>query len=299
MSVIPSDDQRHDPNLSAPDWSEGWSFYFIDPRRRLCCVARIELFPNRGSSGVTIWMSCEGKPLYHRQFRGLPLPVGDVLSGICAGGLSFRCLSLQRGRFLVSFADPDSRVAFDLDWQGLHEPADAVGMHAPNGVPGFATKHIEQLGRIVGRLTYRDQTLDLSGLGPRSHFVGPRTPESLASAEAAWVMLDDGRAFGLTQIERASGLVQLPWMWDRERLLPLYGMRFERAGDDENRPTSITLHVSDPHRRRYLLSGTRRTSMDCYLDTSVVHTGYFDFVLDDGTRGLGAHEFGHRMGETL
>lgn len=28
-----------------------------------------------------------------------------------------------------------------------------------------------------------------------------------------------------------------------------------------------------------------------------MHSGYFEFVLDDGTRGIGAEEYGYRMGE--
>jgi hypothetical protein len=33
MPVTPADDQRHAPDSAAPEWSESWSFYFIDPRR--------------------------------------------------------------------------------------------------------------------------------------------------------------------------------------------------------------------------------------------------------------------------
>ena len=34
-----------------------------------------------------------------------------------------------------------------------------------------------------------------------------------------------------------------------------------------------------------------------FLYSYVVHSSYFDFVLDDGTHGIGAEEYGYRMGE--
>jgi hypothetical protein len=297
MPVTPADDQRHTPDSTSPEWSESWVFYFIDPRRQLCCITRLGLSPNRGTCNVMVCMSRDGKPLYHRQLDGLPLPGGDVLSGISAGGLTFRSLSLHRGRYLVSFSDPIARLSFDLDWQGLHEPADSIGMHVPEGVSGLANMHIEQMGRVAGRMTYREQSLDIVGMGPRDHSIGTRNWESMLWYDLAWIMMDDGRAFGLIQAQRTAGLLQVPWMWDRDKLLPLYGMRFEKALDAEHRPTAVTIHVSDPLRRRYLLSGTRRTTMACYLDSYVMHSAYFDFVLDDGTRGIGAEEYGYRLGE--
>jgi len=297
MPVIPADDQRHTPDSVAPDWSESWTFYFLDPRRQLCCVARLRLCPNEGTCSVTVCMSRDGRPMYHRHLDGLPLPLGDVLSGITAGGLTFRCLSLHRGRYLVSFSDPGARLSFDLDWQGQHEPADSIGLYTPEGTTGDSDLHIEQMGRIAGRMTYRDQTFDLIGMGPRDHSVGTRRWERMNWYDLAWVMLDDGRAFGLTQAQRPGGLLQVPWMWDKEKLLPLHGMRFEKTLDSEHRPLTVTIVVADPERRRYLLNGTRRTSMPCYSDSYVMHSGYFDFLLDDGTRGIGATEYGYRMGE--
>ena len=297
MPVTAADDQRHTPDSQAPDWSESWVFYFIDPRRQLCCITRLGLAPNKGSCKVTVCMSRDGRPIYHRQQGGLPLPAGDVLSGISAGGLSFRALSLQTGRFLVRFADPAAGLSFDLDWKGLHEPVDSIALHLPGGVAGLSGLHIEQMGRIVGRMSYRDQSFDLVGMGPRDHSVGTLHWESMSWYDLAWVMLDDGRAFGLVQAQRSAGLLQTPWMWDRERLLPLSGMRFEKTLDADHRPLTVTIGVSDARGRRYLLDGTRRTSLACYLDGYVVHSGYFDFVLDDGTRGIGAEEYGYRLGE--
>lgn len=297
MPVTPADDQRHTPDTAAPEWSESWSFYFVDPRRQICCMARLGLSPNLGVCSVAVCMSREGRPIYHRQFDALPLPGGDVLSGITAGGLSFRCLSLHRGRYLLSFSDPAAGLTLELDWQGLHEPADSIAMHAPGGVPGFSNMHIGQLGRVAGRMSYRDQSFDLIGMGPRDHSIGTRQWESMNWYDMAWIMLDDGRGFGLIQAQRPAGLLQFPWIWDRDKLLPLYGMRFEKTLDSEHRPLTVTIHASDPLGRRYLLNGTRRTSMPCYFDSYVTHSGYFDFLLDDGTRGLGVAEYGYRMGE--
>jgi len=297
MPVIPSDDQRHTPDSTAPEWSENWSFRFIDPRRQISGLVRLGLWPNLGVSRMTVCMSRDGRPVYHRQLDGLPLPGGDVLSGLAAGGLSFRCLSLHRWRYLISFEDPVAGLKFDLDWQGLHEPADSTELHMPESVPGVGNMHLGQLGRVAGRMTFREQTFDLVGMGARDHSIGTRQWESMNWYDVAWIMLDDGRAFGLIQAQQPAGLLQVPWIWDREELLPLNGMRLEKTLDSDFRPLAVSVVGFDSRGRRYLLSGTRRTTMSCFADSFVMHAGYFDFLLDDGTHGIGATEYGYRMGE--
>lgn len=297
MPVTPADDQRHEPDSDAPSWSERWGFYFIDPRQQLCCLSRLGLMPNTGTCSVAVAMSRQGKPLYHRQLDGLPIPGGDVLSGLGSGGLSFRALSLPRGRFLVSFDDPASRFRFDLDWQGLHDATDSTGLHAETSVAGLYGLRVEQLGRIIGRMTLRDRTFDLVGFGPRVHSVGESGWETRAAYDAASVILDDGRAFGLSQIQHGSGQMQIPWMWDREKIVPLSRMRFDKRLTEDGRPVGVTIHATDPEGRSFLLHGTTRTSMPCYLDTYVTYTAYCDFVLDDGTKGVGSQEFGYRLGD--
>lgn len=298
MPVKPSDDQRHSASIPAANWRETWSFYGFDARRQIGCVFRLGLAPNLGSASVTIGLTREGRPLYHRHMDELPVPGGDVLSGMSAAGLSFRCLSLQRGRFLIRYSDEVAQLAVDLDWHGLHEAAESVSLHAPEeDAEDLGSVQIEQFGRVAGRLTSRGQTVDLVGSGPRDHSVGVRDADSRTLYDVVWVRLDDGRAFGLRQERRASGFIQSPWMWDGHKVLPLEGMRLESTLDDEQRPVATTVHAADADRNRYLLSATRRAVFTCFRDDSVFHTGFFDVTLDDGTRGTGVGEYGHRMGE--
>jgi len=49
--------------------------------------------------------------------------------------------------------------------------------------------------------------------------------------------------------------------------------------------------------RRIDLAGQFTGGLPSFLDSYMVHSAYFDFVLDDGTRGIGAEEYGYRMGE--
>ena len=68
----------------------------------------------------------------------------------------------------------------------------------------------------------------------------------------------------------------------------------------EDRPQQVRVTFCDPLGRCYRLSGTRRTSLPCFLDSYVVHSGYFDFELvdDQGVMtGVGAEEYGYRLGE--
>jgi len=298
MPAKPSDDQRHSAGSPAANWRESWTFYAFDARRQIGFVVRLGLAPNLGSASVTIGVTREGRPLYHRHMDELPVPGGDVLSGMSSAGLTFRCLSLQRGRFLLSFADPAAQLSFDLDWAGLHEAAESVSLHAPDeDADDLGSVQIEQFGRVAGRLTSRGQTVDVVGTGPRDHSVGVRDADSRTLYDAVWVLLDDGRAFGFRQERRASGFIQSPWTWNGEKILPLEGMRLERILDEEHRPVSMTVHASDADRNRYLLSGDRRACFSCFRDDSVFHTGFFDITLDDGTRGHGVGEYGYRMGE--
>ena len=124
--------------------------------------------------------------------------------------------------------------------------------------------HIEQMGRISGSMKYRDERFDLAGMGPRDHSVGTRQWESMIWYDLAWVLMDDGRAFGLIQAQQEKGLVQIPWLWDGERLLPLSGMQFNKTLDGEDRPVSVNITACDPQGRQYHLTGTRRTSIPCF-----------------------------------
>ncbi|MAG67321.1 MAG: hypothetical protein CMK74_15915 [Pseudomonadales bacterium] len=295
--ITPADDQRHSPDSDALDWNESWVFYAIDPQQQLSVITRIGLMPNKGICNVTLCMSQGGKPLYHRYLDQLPLPEGDMLTGISAGGLSIRALSLEQQHFQISFNDPTAALTLNFDWRGTHEPADSIGLHrSPNAI-GLASMHIEQLGLISGRLNYRGQDRALTGMGPRDHSLGIRQWENMHWYDLAWILMGDGRAFGLIQAQGAAGLVQIPWLWDGEQLLALSGMRFDKILDAENSPVSVSIEVADNLGRQYHLRGTRRTSLGCYFDGYVVHSGYSDFVLDDGTTGIGAVEYGYCMGQ--
>ena len=116
-------------------------------------------------------------------------------------------LSLDKHRFQISFDDPTAPLQFNFEWQGVHEPADSIGLHLPGGVAGLSNMHIEQMGRISGSMKYRDERFDLAGIGPRDHSVGTRQWESMIWYDLAWVLMDDGRAFGLiqTQQDKRSG----------------------------------------------------------------------------------------------
>lgn len=299
-TVTAADDRRHTPDSDAPEWSESWVFYFIDPVQQLCGITRLGLAPNKGSCSMLVAISRAGKPLYHRHLEHLPLPDGELESGISAGGLSIRAQSLDAHRFQVAFVDPVAHLDLAFEWQGVHPPADSIGLHVPGGVAGLSNMHIEQMGRVVGRMTYREQACELAGMGPRDHSVGTRHWESMLWYDLAWVLFEDGRAFGLIQAKQSKGLVQIPWLWNGKRLLPLRNMTFERQLDADDRPHKVSVSVCDDRGHRYRLSGTRRTSLPCFLDSYVVHSAYFDFELNDGsgiTAGVGAEEYGYRMGE--
>ena len=249
---------------------------------------------------VLVAISQRGKPLYHRHQEHLSLPAGDLHEGISAGGLSLRAIDLETRHYRIEFADAAAQLTLAFDWRGTHESADSIGLHVPAGVAGLSNMHIEQMGRIAGRFDYRAQHIELAGMGPRDHSVGTRNWESMLWYDLAWVLLDDGRALGLIQAQQTGRLVQIPWLWDGTQLLPLSGMRFNKELDAEDRPQQVRVTFCDPLGRCYRLSGTRRTSLHCFLDSYVVHSGYFDFELvdDQGVMtGVGAEEYGYRLGE--
>lgn len=147
--ISPADDRRHTPGAGAkPLWNESWWFPFYDPQARVGVVTRIGLLPLQGTANLWFLVTRDGALAHDATNLSLPLPAGDIDSGLRVGPLSYRCLA-PLTRWHLGFAD--ARVAMDVEWEAF-SPGHQWPFPPESSVEEVP-RHIEQSGWVRGTLT--------------------------------------------------------------------------------------------------------------------------------------------------
>lgn len=164
-----SDDELHPPgDPDDPDWTETCWFTFTVPERRLSGQLYPFLKPTLGvaaaavyfwdDTGDQVW-SCR----YARSFWHLPLPERPLSDLALGNGARYRVLEPGR-RYAVAYDDPDGHdVHVDLTFTGITEP------HR------LADSHVDQPGRVTGRVVLDGEVIDVDAYGFRDRSWGHRT----------------------------------------------------------------------------------------------------------------------------
>ncbi len=155
--IDPADDRRHAPGPHArPLWHESWWFPFYDAASGIGVVTRIGLLPLQGTANVWFLVTRGGALVHDATALALPLPAGDIESGISVGGLTYQCLApLARWRLRYASAAVD----MDVEWSAF-SPAHPWPV-PPGTTVDDVQRHLEQSGWVSGRLRLGDEQLTI------------------------------------------------------------------------------------------------------------------------------------------
>jgi len=167
--IAPADDRRHTPGPGAkPLWNESWWFPFYDPETRIGVVTRIGLLPMQQAANLWFFVTRDGALVHDATNLALPLPEGDIDTGLQVGALSYRCLE-PLARWRLAFED--QTVQMDVEWQAFSP------VHQWPFPPGSTVedvpRHLEQSGWARGTLRLGRERITLArAYGHRDHSWG-------------------------------------------------------------------------------------------------------------------------------
>src|SRR4029077_17607414 len=155
------DDRRHLPGPNAlPLWSESYWFPMYDPERDIGVVLRAGMHMKRGDANLYLFVTHRGAIVHAvTEQRAAPPPLeGDSFT---VAGLR---VDIERPleRFRLRYAH--GSTAFDLTWEGM-SPTYKYPTPPSDEFPG----HIEQGGRVTGRVTLGGVPMPFDGPGHRDH----------------------------------------------------------------------------------------------------------------------------------
>ena len=257
MSMLTeADDRLHPPANQDRWWSETCWFSFDQPGQDVSSTIYPLFRPNLGvcSLGMYLWDGSAHEPwrvLYGRCYWHLAMPDTD-LTELRLEGLSYDRLEPLR-RYHIAYRDGDL-IDLDLEFTALREPHEAgIG----NGVG-----HLDQPGRIVGRINVRGRAIDIDTIGMRDRTWSPRPDDRRGPGTAyTYGHVDaDEQWLVLTRLEGNDGAfisgVFTGYLVRDGVHAPLADARRRVVERRDGYPTRIEVEATDTLGRRLEATGT-------------------------------------------
>lgn len=288
-----NDDKRHQPDTNDLLWGESWYFNVYDPDNRVAIFTRMGLYPNKGVANMAVLVAVDGREVYNRGWHNLPLPEGDIDTGISLGGVTYTAIELLKS-YRLEFNDELTPLSIDLNWAAVMPPHNAMAGQQLNQATSF---HLEQAGNITGVVKLRDSEWQIKGVGNRDHSFGARNWAAFTHHELAWPVFEDGTALGIIRIHfEGGGSADLCWVYADGAVGPLTLEDFSVKLNEEGRAISASVAAVDSAGQRYDIDCIRRAVCHWPFDGYVLNEGAFEFRLADGRVGYGLLELGSRLG---
>ncbi len=155
VTVSAVDDRRHVPGPAArPLWNESWWFPLYDPATEIGVVTRIGLLPLQRTANVWFLVTSGNRLVHDATALALPLPEGDIDTGIAVGGLTYRCVAPLE-RWELRYAD--ATVQMDVEWRAF-SPAHPWPV-PPGTTVDDVQRHLEQSGWVSGSIRIGGRTI--------------------------------------------------------------------------------------------------------------------------------------------
>jgi hypothetical protein len=267
LAVTEADDGFHLPTGDDPTWIETAWFPLWLAEHDTSVHARVWFRPNEGRQGgaVTAWTG-ENRYLAHDGWED-PLEESPDLRDLrLANGFHLECLEpLQRYRLRHS----SERVELDVTFTALMEPNPV----APEESPGMFDGHLEQPGRVTGRLRLGSDWFDVDCPTVRDRSWGPRTMRPGLRLGNAHGTTLDGRSFFAYVNPDADGDELVTggyWLADGRVARLVAGER--RTELDGDFPQRVVIEAEDALGRHLVADGTcrNRQSVDAGHDLYAV-----------------------------
>ncbi|MCU0309482.1 MAG: hypothetical protein MUE36_00860 [Acidimicrobiales bacterium] len=252
-SVSVEDDGFHPPTSDDPTWIETVWFPFWVPELDASVHTRVWLRPNQGLQGgaVTSWRG-ENRYLAHDSWTGELVSPPDL------------CDLRMADRFHLEVVEPlhtyrvrhaGEHIEVDITFTGLMAPNPV----APDESPGMFDGHLEQPGRVQGRVRLADRWFDVDCASVRDRSWGPRTMRPglrLGNAHGTSV---DGSAFFVYVDPGHAGHDRITsgyWRHDGRAARLVDGVR--RTELDGDFPATVEIDAHDALGRRLVTRGDCR-----------------------------------------
>lgn len=236
---------------SQEEWNESFYFNFYDRGQDICGFMRIGLKPNKKEKSV---------------FCFLLLPDGSVLgikdsvpmedSELAAKGLRLTKVEDEK-KWQLEFSGELPRmqkdgereaVSFALEFLALNLPYDyreSVSGEKEKIAQAVASEHVEQYGKITGKLNIGSRVYDIKGLGERDHSWGVRD----WNAPKMWVWItcqfDEGFAFNLTKLFMDKGEVDAGFIHLDGKNVPIMRADIVTEYNRDGSPNTVYMALHD------------------------------------------------------
>ena len=257
VPVVETPWQGKFPDL--PNWSENYCLAAFDPK----CGVGMWLHMGRWRKDLNLWREIvtirlpDGRVVAHRAIgdaRTAPDgPGGPCLRHPCRRvgpeahlSLCGRCARGPRREMRAGLVGEGLRepVSFELTFDSK---ADIWDLHKVGDRQEFLPAgHIEQVGRVSGKIRVGDRTYDVDTLGNRDHSLGPRDNKALKSHQWLQGYFENGTAFLLfdaVQRNEDTPVFSEAVVYEGDRIYPAkleMGWRCDDASLDE-KPISFKL----------------------------------------------------------
>lgn len=250
LVVSPADDDFHRPTSSDPRWLETVWFPFWVPEEGISVYARIWFRPNAGEQGgaVHAWRGTS-EILGHDGWTEPFERFGDLRSLSLARGFRLTCLEpLSRYRVVHASARMEVDVVFTARMVPNPVP--------PEESPGMFAGHLEQPGRVVGRVRIGEREFAVDCGSVRDRSWGPREARSDLRLGNAHGTSREGDAFFAYVNPDEAGVERITsgyWLREGRAARIVAGLR--RTEWDGNHPRAVSLEFEDALGRRGRYAG--------------------------------------------
>lgn len=241
------------------DWSESFYFNLYDKKNDICGFMRVGFKPNRNQKNMfCFFMLPDGS------YIGMKGDSGYENCEISAKGLSFKSITPEK-RWNMSFDETlfdvsskdGVKVKFDFEFESLNEIFDykrCVSGFKEKISQSVASGHLEQFGRVTGKLSVGRKKYDILGLGERDHSWGVRD----WNAPKMWIWLtcqfSEKLALNVTKLRVSEGEVDAGFIHIDGENRPITSADISTEYDMDGSPESFNVEILDDNGKAYRLS---------------------------------------------
>ncbi|MEA2055985.1 MAG: PEP/pyruvate-binding domain-containing protein [Candidatus Thermoplasmatota archaeon] len=240
--------------------NESFYFNFYDKKQNICGFMRIGLKPNKDEKSMFCFLMMPDDT--NIGMRGLEKFKNDKLS---VDPLSFvkkkseKKWALRYGGPMVDVKDKNKahKVSFELVFDSLNDIfnyRDCVSGHAEEISKNVASEHLEQYGRVKGKISVDGKEFEIDSLGDRDHSWGIRDWTS----PKMWVWLtsqfSEKVALNVTKLIVKEGKVDAGFIHLDGKNHPLIHSVIDTKYDRKGAPKSFTLKLKDKEGKTYEVS---------------------------------------------
>jgi hypothetical protein len=244
-------DVLHSPG-SHNEWNESFYFNFYDRAADICGFMRIGLKPNKNEKSMFCFlMMPDGSLVGMKGAQGCESQVLEVK------GLSFEKVIPEK-KWGLAFNGPAMRMkgerttpevlTFGLDFESLNAVFDyreCVDAKKAEISKNVASEHLEQFGRVSGKVALGGESFQIHGLGERDHSWGVRE----WTAPKMWIWLtcqfSESCAMNVTKLVVDGGEVEAGFFHRDGKNHPLVKADIDTKFNQEGGPSSLRIMLRD------------------------------------------------------